>query len=229
MRRRDNHVGFGKSFDSFLSIVTKNGLGMLILIAMASTFSNVQTLGMAKFKRSLGTPIIKQSAPGAKGVYFECVNGRIIPVDFQVIMTAERDFFNAFEQGGNPDTLAAEYNAKGFKNDYYTFEFKARSGEPNLVNEPVILFHPRKDKAVGETLAELEKADSLFSKRLQGLDKAQNVVILFVRAESFPFFRDLRSYLQDKGYQISWQPIDKPLWLLRPRLGGGGQIHVDHS
>jgi hypothetical protein len=245
MRRRDNHVGYGKSFDSFLSIVTKNGLGMLILVAMASTFTSEQVLSEPRFQRQpetpvakmapaqekqapkgprpklfLGTPLLKKAPAGAKFVEFECRAGRVFPADIAVISQAYDVFFREADNGADLDKLAQRLNAQKFANEWYTFEFKARCGEPNFPQEPAIYCMPR-SKTQGESLDELKKPDSLFLKKLQAFDKDKVVVSLRVWPDSFEMFRDLRQWLHSEGHAIRWDPVDRPKLLLHPRWYGG--------
>jgi hypothetical protein len=281
--RRHHHsqIGFGKSFDSFLSIVTKNGLGMLILIAMASTFANVQVLGQARFKRSLGTPMIKsikseQGSEQVKIASFECREGKVFPVETAVITQAYSEFFGAIGRGAKAAELAQSYNAMKFANDFYSFEFIAQynDGTPDaillaqiqtipekrwqkmfqeLTPREMAFFHdPLGFKAYyadlknaragfgkrpairsnhrpslkSEDLAEALNPDSVFRKRLATVRKEIDVVQLYVWHDSFPFFRDLREWLDKEGYQMSWRPIDRPLVWLAP-VAGAFDIQVD--
>jgi hypothetical protein len=220
--RRTSELSSEGSFDSFLGTVTKNGLGMLILVAMASTFSSQLTLGQAKFKHNLGTPMVRTAPLGTKAVGFEIRADRVFPVDYEPIAQIDKDYFGAFDRGANMQETAQQFNAKGFAHAYYKLEFKAQSGEPDLPNEPAIYLHP-KPGPLGETLDEAQKPDSVFRKRLQGIDKNTGVVFFRVWSDSFKTFRDLRGWLQQEGYpQIGWAPTEKSMFFLHPRFGGGG-------
>ena len=221
MRRRGaSDLSSEGSFDAFLGTVTKNGLGMLVLVAMASTFSSQLTLGQDKFKRSLGTPLIQLAPRDAKSVAFECRGARVVPLEFTALFAPYKAFFTAFDLGQNMEQLAQQYNAKKLGNDYFTFEFKAHSGEGDFPNEPAVLIRPR--PSVGETFAEADKPGSAFRKRLLTIDKNRDVVFLGVRPDSFELFRELREVLQKDGYQVGWLPDEKPILLPHPkRLGPG--------
>jgi hypothetical protein len=225
MRRRGaSDLSSEGSFDAFLGTVTKNGLGMLVLVAMASTFSSQLTLGQGKFKRSLGTPIVQLAPPGTKVVGFECLRGRAFPMEFETFAQADKDFFNASNQGANMDQLAAQYNAQQIAHPYWKLEFKGQGGHPEFPNEPTILLHP-KPGPLGETLEEAQKPESVFRKRLQTLDKKNAVVHLRVWADSFKEFRELRDWLQREGYEVGWFPAERPICLLHPvRFPGGPGI-----
>jgi hypothetical protein len=249
MRRRQNQVGFGKSFDSFLSIVTKNGLGMLILIAMASTLTNDQVLSeTARFKEakverarqpeaivrkepqlrlSVGTPLVKKLPAGRKFAFFECLGERVFPSDVTEVEKPANEFFGGIDQGANVDELAEKLNKRRVANQWYTFEFKARGVSPFFPNEPAILFHP-KSKEQGETWDELQTPDSLFRRKLQNIDKTRDVVNLRVWTDSFVFFRSLRDWLQSEGYTIRWDPVNAPEYSLDPlKFKGSLSIEVD--
>jgi hypothetical protein len=197
MRHKESHIGFGKSFE--------------------------QVLSQAQFKRSLGTPMLKPAPAGAKAVGFECLGDRAFPVDLASVSKADSDFFAAWDRKENLEALALQFNNQVFLHDYYKFEFKARCLEPDIPNEPVILCHP-KEKSMGEDLQSIQKPDSLFRKKLQTIEKGHGVVILRVWSDSFKFFRDLREWLQSEGYQIRWDPVDKPLALYNPRYSGKLEI-----
>jgi len=217
MRRKDHQVGFGKSFDSFLSIVTKNGLGMLILIAMATTFTSEQALSQPKFKKNLGTPLIKMAPPGLKAHLFECRGGRIVPVDTSGIIKQASDFFVAKEP--QLSELARQYNAANLGTEYFTFEFQAQSGDEQYPNLPGILLKPR-EPARGDTLDDVKNPERPFRQQLKGLDPGKDALILIVRPDSFEFFRAAREVIQHEGFKIGWHPWEKPLqWI---PVGGGG-------
>jgi hypothetical protein len=220
MRRRDNHVGMGKSFDSFLSIVTKNGLGMLILIAMATTFTSEQALSQPKFKKSLGTPLIKTAPPELLQHTFECRGARIVPADGSTISKQVGEFFAAF--GARREELARQFNALGLGNDYYTFEFQSRSGEEPFPDQPAVVFRPR-DQVLGDTLEDLKNPEGPFRKRLKSFDPNKDAIILFVRSDSFEFFRAIREVIQREGFRIGWHPVDRPLRM----APGGGRSPID--
>jgi hypothetical protein len=272
VRRRDNHVGYGKSFDSFLSIVTKNGLGMLILVAMASTFTNEQVLSEPRFKRptgdtvdkktpvvaqvpakapakrTLGTPLVKKAPDNAKVVDFECLGSGVFPIDFKSIDRAYWDFWLELAMaanldvrsvkdpsawdilqnrlGANIDKRAKQFNAKRLGDEWHTYEFKTRSGEPGFPDEPA-MYCLAKSKTQGQSLDEAKKPGSLLRNKLDTIDKNQDVVILWVWSDSFAFFRDLRDWLQSEGYQIGWEPVDRPLYFPPPWQSGGGSLHID--
>jgi hypothetical protein len=220
MRRKDSHVGFGKSFDSFLSIVTKNGLGMLILVAMASTFTSEQTLSGAKskFKRNLGTPILKPAPFGLKPVYFECQGNRVLPIDLD-FLRGDVDYI--FGLGKIPDQQRMqERNAQKRANDYHMFDF-----HPD-VDRLKVVFRP-KDKA-GFHLDEFKKADPAFGKYLGRWNAADKYLFFLVRSDSFQVFREVRDFAKAKGFQIGWDPMaaDKELYFVFG-FGLGGLPHVD--
>jgi hypothetical protein len=236
MRRRDNHVGFGKSFDSFLSIVTKNGLGMLILVAMASTITNDQVLSEpGRFKPSraeqptrpllqgdelvlkepllkltMGTPLLKKPPDGAPIAVFECQGDRVFHSDIAAVTQAYEDFFKGFSNGADMDKLAEKFNAQRLGNEWYAFEFKARCKE--LRDEPAIYCVP-KSKKQGETLDEAKKPDSFFRYKLYTRDKTKPLVVLRVWPDSFAFLREFRAWLQTEGYGIRWEPVERPSFL----------------
>ena len=217
MRRRDHHVGLGKSFDSFLSIVTKNGLGMLILIAMATTFTSEQALSQPKFKKSLGTPLIKTAPLNMKPHVFECSGGRIVPIDTNGILNQAKEFFSSLEP--RRSELARQFNDAKLGTDYYTFEFQPRSGDEQFPDFPGILLKPREPPG-GDTLDDVKNADKPFRKQLKTLDPNRDALILIVRPDSFEFFRSIREVIQHEGFKIGWHPWDKPLqWI---PVGGGG-------
>jgi hypothetical protein len=252
MRHREHRVGFGKSFDAFLSIVTKNGLGMLILVAMASTFTNDAVLSEPRFqpvrperptrpvlqgdelvlkqprlKLRMGIPLVKKAAPDAKVLNFECRGERVFPFDFKGIELAYSQFFQAFKDGADMTVKAQQFNAQHLNNEWYNFEFKARCGEPGSPDDPAIYFVP-KSKTQGEALGDATKLASLFRRKLQTIDKEKDVVALRVWSDGFEFFRELRAWLQTEGYLIQWTPVETPLFLLHPeRYGAGGLVDID--
>jgi hypothetical protein len=205
------------SFESHLSTVTKNGLGMLVVLAMASTFSGSLTLQEPKFRRELGTPLMKWGGAEAKGVEFECYAGRVFPMNFDAFKEDGLAFLRAYP-GGDMNQLAKKYNTKGYAHDYYRIEFQARSGDPRTPDKPAIQCTPK--PSVGETLDQLQKADSIFRKQLKDFDKTKDVIVLRVWPDSFQAFRDLREILQKEGYQVGWFPEEKPIQLML-RFGGG--------
>jgi hypothetical protein len=209
------------AFESHLSTVTKLGLGMLILITMATTFSSSLTIAQPKFKRHLGAPVIAAASEKADSRAFECRGERAVPFSLEGMEKDLVQYLSGPIRGDDMEKLAEEYNAKNLAHDYYRFEFQPKSGHPILPNEPGIVLHPKSDTQ-GETLAELKQPDSKFRKHLEKLDKEKDVVILRVWPDSFAFFRDLRDWLQSEGYQISWHPVATPLQLLHPRFYGGG-------
>jgi hypothetical protein len=220
MRRRDHHVGMGKSFDSFLSIVTKNGLGMLILIAMATTFTSEQALSQPKFKKLLGTPLIKTAPTTLKPHAFECRGGRIVPAEADIITNQIGEFLTA--QGARRDQLAQQFNAANFGNDFHTFEFQARCGDDPVPDLPAVMFRPR-EAALGDTLEDVKNPEGHFRKRLKIFDKTKDAIILFVRPDSFEFFRAVREVIQQEGFPIGWHPVDRPLKI----YPGGGGFTID--
>lgn len=253
MRRRAHPTGFGKSFDAFLSIVTKNGLGMLILIAMASTFTNETVLSEARFKPvriapptrpllqgddrmlklprmklAMGTPLIKRAQPGAKVVAFECRGERVFPSHFsEILPLADNEFFPKVKTGDNMTALAQKFTAQRYDNEWYNFEFKAKCGEPPFPDDPAVYCVP-KAKTQGEGLADAIKLNSLFRSKLPTITKEKDVVSLRVWPDSFLFFRELRDWLQAEGYLIQWIPVETPLFLLPlERYGQGGAVDID--
>jgi hypothetical protein len=207
--------------------VTKNALGMLVLLAMASTVTSQLTLSKKEFKRNLGTPLIRLAAPGAKAVEFECRRERVFPIEADdALKRADSDFFKTVGDG-NSEQVAQQYNARKLTNAYYTFEFKAKSGVQPFPNEPALLWRPR-DGAVGETLGAAKKPGSVFRKRLEKIAKGQDVVYLRVWPDSFAFFRELRDWLQMEGHVIGWDPANRPLTWYHPRFYlPGGRIRHD--
>jgi hypothetical protein len=209
------------TFDSFLSTVTKNGLGMLVLVAMASTFSSQLTLSQGRFQRNLGTPLVKKAPPGMTPVYYECADNRLRPVEWDSIRGEVSAFLDTFAP--NREDLARQYNSRGLGNAYHTFEFKIRGGLRNAPDVPGVLMHPRA-KDLGETLVQVKDANSAFRKRLKALDPGRHAVILFVRGDSFEFFRGVREILQQEGFRHGWHPLDEPLIVT---AGGGGGLDTD--
>jgi hypothetical protein len=224
MRRRRSEDTSEAAFESHLSTVTKNGLGMLVLLAMTSTFSSSLTLGQPKFARNLGTPLIKLAPPDAKGAFFECRGGRAFPQDFDVVEPRYGEFVRAFRAKEDMNAFAEKFNNPPLTNNYYRFELLPRDADPDNPDDPAILCHPRKPSQ-GETLAEVQKPDSVFRKQLKGIDKKKDVVMLRVWPDSFLFFRDLRDWLQKEGYQVGWGPADKPI-SVNPHPGDGGRLPI---
>jgi hypothetical protein len=220
------------SFESHLSTVTKLGLGMLILITMASTFSSQLTLSQPKFQHRIGTPMLKSAPPGATLKEFECVAERVFPIQFtQEMRAARREFFDGCDLGLEIEAHVRNMNAKSIPHDYYDFEFKARSGQDTLesflAGQPSMVCKPKR-KPIGETLAEAQRPDSLFRKHLEGIKKERDVVVLIVRPDSFEFFWKLRDWLHKEGYQINWDPDRFPVELFHFKYyGGGGGAVID--
>jgi len=214
------------SFESYLSTVTKNGLGMLVVLAMASTFSSQLTLGEAKFRRDLGSPIMQEAPEESEWVGFECRNGRFFPrTNLEVIIPDMRQFADPFRPADEKELerLAREFNAKDYKHEFYTFEWKVRAGHPFLPDKPGVFCRPRRDDQ-GETLAEVQRPDSAFRQRLKPL-KGKVVVFVRVWSDSFEVFRQFRDWLRAEGHDISWQPADGPDVLLHPfYYGGSGSV-----
>jgi hypothetical protein len=242
MRRRSREI-FDKSFESFLGVVTKNGLGMLILVAMASTFTSEQTLSEAKFRtppsqekektpvaapkvrKTLSTPLYRLAPAGAKSVFFECLGERLFPVDLRAagFANADREFFDAYRKGKNMEQLAQQMNAQAIPHDYYRFEFRAKGGEAPFIQVPIIVCHP-KQPGMGEPLDEALKEGSVFRQKIKeflpGVPKDLSVVYLRVWPDSFALFRELREHLEKEGYLTTWEPANKPLWLGPPGPAG---------
>jgi hypothetical protein len=209
------------AFESHLSTVTKLGLGMLILITMASTFSSSLTIAQPKFAHNFRLPLMKLASPDAKGVSFECRNGRCFPVQLTELIPIYREFFDAYEMNQDMDRVAREFNNRNIQHEYFTLDFRAHCGEEEFPDEPAIRCLPKSDTQ-GETLEELVKEGSVFRKRLETINKEVDVVHLNVWPDSFQFFRDLREWLTKEGYQIGWFPQNRPIVLPRPeRLGDG--------
>lgn len=222
MRRRHRGEIFGKSFDSFLGVVTKNGLGMLILVAMASTFTSEQTLTQGKFRRDLGTPMVRFAPPGRKPIDFECRDNRVLPIDVSVVEPDLNRVFGKFDLLPNV-RIIDELNAQGKSSDYHRIEYRADG------NRVKVLFKPRPEK-VGFSLAEFKGKErqsglATYLGRWKGED---HVAIFLVRGDSFEVFRQARDLARDKGFLFYWEPYsaDKET-AISFGFGGGGALPID--
>jgi len=221
MRRRHGDEIFGKSFDSFLGVVTKNGLGMLILVAMASTFTSEQTLSQAKFRRDLGTPLVRQAPPGRKAVYFECRGNRVLPIDLAFVRA---DIDRIFGKNLFPNAqIMEELNAQNRMNDYHRIEFHP---DRDFVK---VLFKPKEGK-LGFSLAEFKgkEKQSEFDAYLGRLNSQEQVVYFLVRPDSFEVFRQARDLARSKGFLVGWGPLaaSKEVDFVFG-FGLGGNLHID--
>lgn len=221
MRRKHSQEIFGKSFDSFLGVVTKNGLGMLILVAMASTFTSEQTLSQSKFKKQLGTPLVQPSPPGRKVVDFECAGNRVLPFELDLL---EPDINTAFGIGGfgglTPEKIQ-HLNANHKKSEYHAITFEPFFAGVKVIARP-------KGNDVGFTLADVKAAASLYGTHIDKLDPAKRYLYFHVRADSFEVFREARELARAKGYAVGWEPLaaEKELSVIYS-AGPGGQPGID--
>jgi hypothetical protein len=217
MRRKHSQEIFGKSFDSFLGVVTKNGLGMLILVAMASTFTSEQTLSQTKFKKDLGTPLVQPSPPGRKVVDYECVGNRVLPFE---IDSVEADINAIFGLG---DVVlprkVQELCARQKSTEHHIFHFAPIFNGVKLIARP-------HDKDVGFTLAGIKTP--AFANHLEKLDPAKRYLYFHVRPDSFEVFREARDLARAKGFQVGWEPLsaEKELSVIFA-VGPGAQPNID--
>ena len=201
MRRRGaSDLSSEGSFDSFLSTVTKNGLGMLVLVAMASTFSSQLTLGQAKFKQDLGTPLLKPAPVGLRPEYFECRGNRVFPVELSFLQPDVDRFFKFALSPEQKQQVVQELNALKRTNDFHRFVF-----EPDF-NRLKVHLRAREGPG-GFSLEDLKAPDSAFGKYLTRLSAHERYLFFDVRADSFPAFREARAFAKAKGFQIGWEPM----------------------
>jgi hypothetical protein len=205
-RKRLKEICSEGSFDSFLSTVTKNGLGMLVLVAMASTFSSQLTLGQAKFRRSLGTPIIKPAPLGLKPEFLECRGNRILPVELSFVQQDVNRYFNAGLAPGGKEQVVQDFNALHKSNDYHLYAFES------FLNNLKVHFRPRA-AASGFSHDDIKAGDSAYGKYVSRWNVNERYLYFFVRPDSFPAFREAREIARARGYQVGWEPLpaDKDL------------------
>jgi hypothetical protein len=220
MRRKHQGEIFGKSFDSFLGVVTKNGLGMLILVAMASTFTSEQTLSQGKFRRDLGTPMVRWAPPDRTPIFFECRGNRVLPIDIEFVRA---DVGRIFGVGFPSPQIADELNGQKKTNEYHRIEYHPEG------NRVKVLYKPR-DGKVGFSLAEFKDKErqSDFNAYLDRWKGKDHVAWFMVRPDSFEVFRQARDLARDKGFLFYWEPLiaEKEAGIVFGG-GGGGQLPID--
>jgi hypothetical protein len=220
-RKRYSDISSEGSFDSFLSTVTKNGLGMLVLLAMASTVSSQLTLAQPKFKRSLGTPLVKPAPAGLSPVYLDCTKNRVLPIDMDFLKADVDRYFRAF--GAERDRVARELNAAKRGNAYHEFEFIPSGPQLRVLRKAK---GPDAGHGLDDFKANAPAVEALFRR----WNPRQQYLYFLVVGDSFEVFREVRQYAQARGFAIGWEPRTsaETLYTTYAFGPGGGPPPVDH-
>ena len=206
--------GFGNpvSLESCVDIMT-NVIGVFVLIAALTAVSATDAA-----KVNMGRPMLHKPPEGLKRVLFECRHGKVFafPED-ELGRKLDEGIAN---RGGSKFSSASDIESFLRSLELDTDDYKVQP----LVMFPftVALKFELREGAKGDTVSELTRRQSRFSKTLAGLTPKQRWLFFVVREDSFEAFITARRVAKETGFEVGWHPMKSSENIIVTLAGGGG-------
>lgn len=186
------------NLDSLMDILTCAFGIMLFLVIFAVIEARGVNINMV-------TPIAKDPPQNSERLIFLCDKGRIRYLGFaQSITKMLGKKHITFE---NVPTVVKEANGKNITDGYfsYSLNYDEWSTFFKKLRSISVIIKERAD-INGETVEELKKKSSKYSKLLEKFDKSKEWIAFLVDDKSLEVFREARSIATKEGFSVGWDP-----------------------
>ena len=197
-------------------------VGVMIFIVLIAVL-DAQGVGFNMF-----TPIAENPSAESERKVFLCKSGRIRLLD--VDGSIHRMLGDARITYNSVPAVVEAANQKNISDGYFSYQLDYDSWEEGSYRfrRSISVVVNEREGISGETVDDLEKPSSRYTKLLDELDPDSAWFAFAVDKESLDVFRKARDIAIQKGFAIGWDPSTIEFPLREVIFGGGNRYNPNH-